>query len=89
MIPTCIHFQQTNLQGGGVCKVGVANGQPAYRTCARCTRWEGSGQAEFKLWREKNRSSSLLAKKADKAFAEWHGQVRAVTSAGKGGCCGQ
>jgi hypothetical protein len=55
MIPTCLHFQQTNLQGGGLCKIGKEGGsppaQPAYRTCARCLMWEGPGQAEFKKWR--------------------------------------
>lgn len=58
MTPTCHNFQQTNIQGGGICRIGVPGGtgkkpiappeQPAYRTCARCEWWKGPGQSAFK-----------------------------------------
>lgn len=51
--PSCLHWFANEVQAGGGCRAGVANGKPSYRACSLCPLWKASQPAEqqqFTRW---------------------------------------
>ena len=86
MIPSCQHFQQTNLQGGGTCLIGEFDGQPSYRSCARCLKWKSHRreQTAFRAWY----SSTFLDTKKARTMTQAEAAKAAAEGKIVGGCDG-